>query len=130
ALVVHLLRGLIADHQAEVGLLAGLADPRLAPALTAIHDSPETDWRVEDLAARAGMSRSAFMAHFRQVMRETPIGYLRRWRMDHARQALAGGLRVGSVARRYGYASPEAFSRAFRAAEGIAPRDLRPNRQV
>ena len=121
ALIVHLLRAEIEAGRAEAGVLAGLADPRLARALVAIHDTPDRDWRVEVLADLAGMSRSAFMAHFRAVMGETPIRYLRRWRLNHAREDLAQGARVGVVARRYGYASPEAFARAFQEAVGVPP---------
>lgn len=121
ALIVHYLRAVLARGATDAGMLAGLADARLARALVAIHDRPGQPWRAEDLAAEAGMSRSAFMARFRAVLGEGPMGYLRRWRLARAREALAGGAPVGAVARRYGYLSPDAFRRAFRQAEGCAP---------
>ena len=41
-----------------------------------------TDYRVSfDLAAQAGLSRSAFADRFRNRVGETPIAYLTRWRM-------------------------------------------------
>lgn len=53
------------------------------------------------------------------------MGYLRRWRLILAHQDLVRGDRVEAVARRYAYASPEGFTRAFRKAYGVAPVSLR-----
>lgn len=124
ALIVHFLRAVLARGTAGAGMLAGLADARLARALVAIHDRPGHPWRAEDLAAEAGMSRSAFMVRFRAVTGESPMGYLRRWRLARAREALVRGESVGKVARRFGYLSDDAFRRAFRTAEGATPGSL------
>ncbi|MDH3666855.1 MAG: AraC family transcriptional regulator [Paracoccaceae bacterium] len=112
-LVIKLLRGEIERGATEPGLVAGLADPRLAQAIVAIHESPGRAWRNDDLAAVAGMSLSRFAESFLNVVGETPQSYLRRWRMTLARQDIERGERVQTVARRYGYGSPEALSRAF-----------------
>lgn len=53
----------------EGGVLAGLADPRLAKALAAMHETPRRSCSLEDLAEIAGVSRSRFAAHFRGVWR-------------------------------------------------------------
>ncbi len=66
-----------------------------------------------------------FAELFAAQVGETPIGYLRRWRLTLARQDLARGDRVETVARRYAYSSPEGFSRAFRKEYGVAPISLR-----
>ena len=67
-LVLQLLRWLV-DHpeQAEVppGLLLGLGHPRLARALTALHEHPGADWSLAAMAQVAGMSRSAFAEAFK-----------------------------------------------------------------
>jgi AraC-like DNA-binding protein len=106
------------------GVLAGLADPRLAKALTAIHEEPKKPWLLEDLADLAGMSRTRFAAHFRAVVGRTPIDYLTLWRMAIAGQLLAKGKPVKAVATQVGYESPAAFSRVFSRLTGQAPRDL------
>jgi AraC-like DNA-binding protein len=90
-----------------------------------MNEAPGRGWTLPDLAAEAGMSASRFAETFPQVMGETPLAYLRRWRMTLARRDLARGERVQAVARRYGYASGEALSRAFRRAHGITPLDAR-----
>lgn len=124
-LVILLLRRAIEIGATGPGLLAGLAHPRLHRALVAMHDAPHRDWRSDDLAAEAGMSRSHFMATFRAVCATTPRAYLTAWRLILARQDLAAGARVKSVAARYGYASAEALSRAFTRQFGHPPSALR-----
>lgn len=125
ALIVRLLRLQIERGTTEVGLLAGMADPRLSRAIVSIHDHPDRAWNNADLAAIAGLSLSRFSELFTQIVGETPMGYLRRWRLILARQDVARGDRVDAVARRYGYGSAESFTRAFRRAYGQAPTALR-----
>ncbi|MBO9405971.1 AraC family transcriptional regulator [Shimia sp. R9_1] len=125
ALMVRLLRDQIAKGSTEAGLLAGLADPRLSRAIVAMHDQPSHLWSNADLAAQAGLSLSRFSELFAATVGETPMGYLRRWRLILAHQDILRGDRVDAVARRYAYASPESFTRAFRKAHGAAPSSLR-----
>lgn len=121
ALLIHVLRRATELGVAETGLFAGLADPQLARVLTLMHDQPHVAWRTGDLADQAGMSRSAFMAKFRDVVGMTPMHYLRNWRLSQAAQALDKGARVSEVARRLGYRSDDAFARAFRQSTGMLP---------
>ncbi len=120
-LMVHVLRHAIENGQQAVGLLAGLAEPRLARALTAIHEAPAQEWSAQALAEAAGMSRSAFMGRFREVVGQTPMAYLRGWRLMRAQGDLARGGRVAEVARRYGYRSADAFARAYQGHHGMMP---------
>jgi len=120
-IVIHLLRDAVSSKTSEIGILGGLADHRLVQALVALHKNPGRDWRVDELAELAGMSRSAFMDRFARFMNEGPMSYLRRYRLAESREALATGERVSDVARRYGYGSPDAFSRAFRREQGVSP---------
>lgn len=113
-LVIRLLRSEIERGAAEPGLLAGLTDPRISRAIVALHEDPGRAWRNDDLARVAGLSLSRFCETFRAYLNETPQAYLRRWRMALARQDIERGERVQTVARRYGYTSPEALTRAFR----------------
>ena len=129
-LLIRIMRVQIECGGTETGLIAGLADPRLSRAIVAMHDTPGRDWRNDDLAAHAGMSLSRFCEVFRKMVGETPQGYLRRWRMTLARQDIDRGERVQSVARRYGYTSPEALSRAFQRQFGVNPADIKRAKRV
>ena len=129
-LLVRLLRERLDAGTAEVGLLAGLADPRIAPAIVAMHDRPGHGWRAESLAELAGLSTSRFSARFAERVGTTPMSYLRRWRMVLARQDIERGDRVQRVAARYGYASSEALGRAFRRLHGDRPLAFRGGRDA
>ncbi len=126
ALLVHLLRGALDSGSMTAGVWAAMSDPRLARSLVAMHDAPSKQWKTEDLAEVAGMSRSAFMESFKGLMGEGPIQYLRRWRMHGAQEDLSAGLRLSEVARRSGYRSVDAFSRAYLRATGHRPTALKP----
>jgi AraC-like DNA-binding protein len=121
-LLILIVRHLVESGRVVTGVLAGLADPRLAKALTAMHEAPRKSWTLEDLAGIAGMSRTRFAEHFRTRIGQTPIDYLTVWRMTVARQLLAKGKPVKSVAPQVGYQSVAAFSRVFSRVTGHAPR--------
>jgi AraC-like DNA-binding protein len=111
-----------AGSEAPVGLVRGLADPRLATALRRIHEHPAEAWTVVRMANEAALSRSAFFERFSRVVGVAPMEYLLTWRMALARQLLrrenAG---VASVAEQVGYGSASAFSVAFARHVGQPP---------
>jgi AraC-like DNA-binding protein len=124
-LLIHMLRAQIARGATAPGLLSGLADPRISRAIAAMHDAPGHPWRNADLASVAGLSLSRFAEVFAATVGQTPMSYLRGWRLTLARRQVAGGARIKSVARDLGYGSPEALTRAFQAAYGAPPSRLR-----
>jgi AraC-like DNA-binding protein len=124
-LMVRLLRNQLERGMTSAGLLGGLADPRLSRAIIAVHEDPGKAWRNSDLAGIAGLSVSRFVELFGSTVGETPMSYVRRWRMVLARQDVERGERIQTVARRYGYASGEALGRAFRREHHIHPTALR-----
>lgn len=120
-LLVQALRAL-PDQGTAPGLVRGLADPRVAPALRALHDDAARDWSVPDLAALAGLSRSAFFQRFLTRVGLPPMEYLLSWRMALAKDLLRrGGLALDRVAERVGYGSAASFSAAFTRHVGQAP---------
>jgi AraC-like DNA-binding protein len=122
-LLVEVLRLHLADAPAEEsGWLAALEDPVLAASLSAMHAEPDRKWNLVDLARHSGVSVSHLDDRFREVIGLAPIRYLSAWRMHLARDLLRSTqLPVVAVARRVGYDSEEAFSRAFKRANGQPP---------
>lgn len=119
--LIQLLRELLARGTAQTGLLAGLADRHLAPLLVALHEDPARAWDLPGMAAIALMSRSAFAAHFHQVVGTTPADYLLHWRrlrVRHLQQQK--GLSLKQIAPLVGYGSGAALSRALRGATAEA----------
>lgn len=123
--VIRLLRHAMEQGKADTGLLNGLAHPRIAAALVAIHEAPGENWTLEKLAETAGMSRTQFAVTFKDRVGITPMGYLSGWRLDIARAELEAGRQVKSVATLCGFASPAAFSRAFSRRFGYPPKQRR-----
>lgn len=115
-----------AQSAEQRGLLAALADPRLAKALSAMHLAPGRPWRVETLAQIAGMSRTAFSLEFTRLLDISPFQYLTQWRIAEARRLLRDRrLSVAAIAEQLGYQSEAAFRRTFKRVEGVGPGQLR-----
>lgn len=123
--LIQLLRWML-DNSGRLdlppGLLPGLADERLAPALVAMHETPGDPWNLESLARRSNMSRSAFAARFKDVLGRSPGDHLTEWRLTVAQEQLRAGMSVSTVAAELGYASASAFSRVFAQRIGHSPR--------
>lgn len=121
--VVQAIRTWItSDPTAQQGWLGALRDPAIGQALLTVQRRPEEPWSVENLAEVCAMSRSAFAARFLELVGETPIAYVRRWKMRHALTLMRDeSLTVGEVARRLGYESEASFSRAFKREMGNSP---------
>jgi AraC-like DNA-binding protein len=85
---------------------------------------------VEELAAEAALSRSAFHERFAAVLGLPPMQYLTHWRLQEAsRRLLESDDPVLEVALAAGYGSEAAFSRAFRRLTGSPPAQWRRSRR-
>lgn len=108
--------------------LLALRDPETAAALSAIHEHPDRPWTVESLARHVGLSRTTLARRFTALVGEPPLSYLTRWRLElAARQLRETDQAIPAIARRVGYTSEFAFSRAFRRARGLPPSRYRAN---
>ncbi len=112
-LLIGLLRHWVMHPLNQVGLFGGLADPRLARALVAMHTHPAQPWTLDHLAVEAGMSRTAFATRFKQVMGVSAGKYLEGLRLAMAQRLVATGQGLKRVAHETGYASAATLSRAM-----------------
>jgi AraC-like DNA-binding protein len=121
ALLIRALR----QHSAAVdqpGWLAGLGDPCVAAALSAIHSDLAYPWTLPSLAATAGLSRAAFAARFSERVGRPAMRYLLSLRMQRARTLLRDDrATVAAVAGQVGYGSDVAFAAAFKREVGTSP---------
>jgi AraC-like DNA-binding protein len=126
-LVIQAIRSWIAENpSAQTGWLGALQDDRIGPAILSIQRDPARPWTVASLAREVAMSRSAFAERFRELVGESPVQYLTRWRMHVATTWLREEeATVAELASRLGYQSEAAFSRAFKRVVGASPGSVR-----
>jgi AraC-like DNA-binding protein len=106
----------------QTGWLASLRDRFVGRALALMHERPERDWKVEELAASVGLSRSSLAQRFSELIGQPPMQYLTRWRLAIAAQRLLNEkTSLARIAADSGYDSEAAFNRAFKRALGTTP---------
>jgi AraC-like DNA-binding protein len=122
-LIVQAIRAWISDdNAARRGWIGALHDPQIGRAISLVHRDPARAWTVESLAHEVALSRSAFASRFSELVGESPMAYVTRWRMQVARVWLSeADLTVSQVAMRLGYGSEAAFNRAFKRIVGVPP---------
>jgi transcriptional regulator GlxA family with amidase domain len=121
-LFVQVLRAWLDEQPDRPSWLRALNDPRITRVLAAVHEDPASDWTVEKLAARAGMSKSSFSSRFTEVVGEPPHAYVARVRMQRAARLLRESRRtLAEIATAVGYDSESSFSRVFKKQFGSSP---------
>jgi AraC-like DNA-binding protein len=89
------------------------------------------EWTVDTLAKRMAVAPATLHRMTQRRYGTTPGGLLLRMRMEEAQRLLAlTDEPVQKLAERFGYASPFAFSTAFKRATGLAPRAFREQRRA
>jgi AraC-like DNA-binding protein len=105
------------------GWVAPASVRRAVGYIDAYADQPIT---MDQVAVVAGVGGRALRAAFRRYYGTTPMGYLRRVRLERARAQLeaagpADAATVAAVARQWGWASPARFAAAYQQRFGVPP---------
>lgn len=91
-------------------------------ALQFIEDNLTEELRIEDIAAKAYVSPFYFQKIFSVLCGFTVGEYIRSRRLTLAAEELSGiDVKVIDIAMKYGYDSPDSFTRAFMKFHGISP---------
>jgi len=108
------------------GWLGALNDPRIGLAISLIHKNPSNKWTVASLANRVNMSRSSFAQKFNNIVGETPLTYLTKWRMNLSSKLLRESNQLlMTIAAAVGYDSETAFSKTFKKFKSMPPGEYR-----
>ena len=128
-LLIQVIRAHVASGACQrTGWLHALTDQQIGKALRSMHERIEHPWTVAALASEAGMSRSAFAVRFKEIVGETPLEYLTRWRMYRAAVLLREGeKKLIDIAHSIGYDSDGAFTKTFKRIVGVTPGEYRRN---
>ncbi len=125
-LFVFIIRAYLEQVDIKGGFLMALKDNRISNSLKSMHESPEKDWTLNQLAVTAGMSRSLYCREFKRLVGETPLSYLTNWRILKSKEILLESKEnIIEVAGRVGYQSEAAFNRLFKTKVGVTPANYR-----
>lgn len=95
-------------------------------AISYIEQHYAEDLAVERLAQICKLDRSYFGKVFKSVVGQSPQGFLLRYRMEKAAEALVlTSSSIADISVSVGYSDPMHFSRAFKSVYGVAPREYR-----
>lgn len=116
---------LTGPHGGEVAkvVLANSHVQRVVTAIHALRDQFTQAMRIEELAAVAQMSPSAFHRQFKALTSMTPLQYQKHLRLLEARHLMVSNdLHAEAAAYQVGYESPTQFSREYSRMFGAPPR--------
>ena len=103
-----------------------LQDFYIREAIDFVKENYQSDITVEDIAKQTGLNRSYFGKVFKAATGKSPQQYLIGYRMGKATELLKlTALPVAEVGRAVGYPNQLHFSRAFKGAFGVSPREWR-----
>lgn len=94
----------------------------IARAIAHVSSTLDAPASIDDMAARAGMSRAVFHRKFKQATTMSPIQFVKSMRLNNAAMKIAGGMAVAEAAMDVGYVSASQFSREFRRMYGQSPK--------
>ena len=126
-LVVHLKRdGGQEQYSEPLQFQVESSADRLADLGTWVPAHLRHDLSIETLAARACLSPRQFSRRFKKVFGATPAEFVENARLGEARRRLsAHASSVAEIADSVGFASADAFRRAFERRFGVSPRTYR-----
>ncbi len=106
--------------------ITALKDERIGKAMLCIHSKPEQPWTIDSLGREVGMSRTAFSNRFNELVGDTVMNYLTKWRMNMAAMRIKNGEAVNlDFVESLGYKSESAFRRTFKKMLGVNISDLK-----
>ncbi|MBN8648758.1 MAG: AraC family transcriptional regulator [Caulobacterales bacterium] len=123
---IECIRDWSLKNNSRIGWIMGALDPRIGKSISAIHDNPQKEWTVSELAKVAGMSRSAYAERFQKLVGYNPAAYVTCWRLDRATYLLRlTDYTIAEISQKSGYLSSAAFSRAFKKQFELTPQQWR-----
>ena len=101
-------------------------DEAIVQAQIWLEDNFAKPVQIHYLAKHLGMSVRSFNRRFKNALNQTPLAFLQKIRLGHARELLQQtDLAIGEVAAQCGYQNSAFFSRLFRKHYGTPPREYR-----
>ena len=116
-------RLLTSEHGAALRVLLnqyGQIQP-ISKAISHIHDNLKRNLQVNELAAIANMSKTAFFTTFKKLMHLSPNQYIKATKLQKAQTLLKQGMQANSASFEVGNNSFSQFSREYKRFFGFPP---------
>ncbi len=81
--------------------------------------------KLDEITTASGISKYHFIRLFKSVFGISPYQYLKRQKLEYARQQLSGGSKINDLASLLGYPDTPSFSKAFKQIFGITPSSVK-----
>lgn len=121
--MIQLLRYVINQDIIALSSLAAHSHPSLSQVVSAINESPQQPWSIDEMANMAAMSRSKFSALFKDTLGQSPIDYLTENRIQKAQDLIISQTPISLVAEQVGYEDASSLSRVFKKRLGLTPKE-------
>ncbi|WP_190810414.1 AraC family transcriptional regulator [Flagellimonas sp. S3867] len=101
-------------------------DQAIYRAINYIHNNIQEALTIEKLCLHSGISRTLFIERFKNSVGNTPLGYIKSWRMTKAKQLLKySDFTLNDIGEQVGYGSTSAFNRVFKQTFNISPKKFK-----
>ncbi|OIQ66573.1 HTH-type transcriptional regulator CdhR [mine drainage metagenome] len=101
-------------------------DDDVLKAQTYIEENHHLPLTIDDIAARANMSKRNFIRRFKKATKNTPFEYLQRVKIEAAKKALEKGSQsINLLMYDAGYNDIKTFREVFKKITGLTPQDYR-----
>ena len=97
-------------------------NPQIEEWVRRMEDSPEADYRLEDMCRSVRMRSVEFTRAFKEISGLPPGAYLRNCRIRAAMKLLDAGSSIVSTALRLKFCSAQYFATVFKQDIGVSPR--------
>lgn len=124
AAMLQIIAGMLRELTTEAGVqLRHPQRERVHQAIQYMREHYARHVEMSEIAEAVHLSAGRFRAIFREATGKSPLAYLTDIRMEKAKQLLLERkASISRIAERVGYAEPHYFSRLFKRAEGMSPR--------
>jgi len=105
-------------------------DEAIYKSVNYIHNNLSSNLNIENLSRYSGISRTLFIERFKKSVGNTPLSYIKNWRMTKAKQLLkCSDLSLSEIGEQVGYSTTSAFNRVFKNTFDISPNRFRNMKQ-
>lgn len=119
---IQSLRIYMKNNSMNTLFLSALNDKYIRKSIEEIHLNPGKKWKLDDLARKAGLSRTIYAERFHKLTGVTPMNYVTQWRMERAKRLLRDEtMSVDEIAQQVGYTASESFQKSFKKLIGATP---------